>query len=268
MTMIDTYNRLRKTSWSGIWGKRLLSELQYILELSRAEEGKYDEILAAEIDRLDSYVKENGSITKEICETLEKNLTCMAEDAKALTVLLIAHAHIDMNWMWGFNETVSLTVSTFETMLKLMEEYPQFKFSQSQASVYRIVEEYAPYLLPEIRQRIKEGRWEVTASTWVENDKNMSSAESMSRHLLYTRNYLSELLDIQKMVRRSLLRAVRNIIITVVVITKNIFTAGEHRQGLRYWFAVNRYGTTMSWQDMIHLDLYLLSAKNTALQKP
>ena len=44
MTMIDTYNRLRKTSWSGIWGKRLLSELQYILELSRAEEGKYDEI--------------------------------------------------------------------------------------------------------------------------------------------------------------------------------------------------------------------------------
>ena len=189
MTMIDTYNRLRKTSWSGIWGKRLLSELQYILELSRAEEGKYDEILAAEIGRLDSYVKENGSITKEICETLEKNLTCMAEDAKALTVLLIAHAHIDMNWMWGFNETVSLTVSTFETMLKLMEEYPQFKFSQSQASVYRIVEEYAPYLLPEIRQRIKEGRWEVTASTWVENDKNMSSAESMSRHLQYTRNY-------------------------------------------------------------------------------
>ena len=68
MTMIDTYNRLRKTSWSGIWGKRLLSELQYILELSRAEEGKYDEILAAEIGRLDSYVKENGSITKEICE--------------------------------------------------------------------------------------------------------------------------------------------------------------------------------------------------------
>ena len=38
----------------------------------------------------------------------------------------------------------------------------------------------------------------MTASTWVENDKNMSSAESMSRHLLYTRNYLSELLDIDK----------------------------------------------------------------------
>lgn len=198
MTMIDVYNRLRKSSWSGIWGKRLLSELQYLLELSKAKDGKYDEILETEIERLNFYVKENGSITKEICETVENNLADMEEEAKALTVLLIAHAHIDMNWMWGFNETVSLTVSTFETMLKLMDEYPQFKFSQSQASVYRIIEEYAPYLLPVIRKRIKEGRWEVTASTWVENDKNMSSAESMSRHLLYTRNYLSELLGIDK----------------------------------------------------------------------
>ena len=198
MTMIDNYNRLRKTAWSGIWGKRLLSELQYLLELSRAKEGKHDEVLASAIQKLDSYVSENGCITKEICTELEKELSFLAPAAKELTVLLIAHAHIDMNWMWGFNETVSLAVSTFETMLKLMEEYPQFKFSQSQASVYKIVEEYAPYLLPVIRQRIKEGRWEVTASTWVENDKNMSSAESMARHLLYTRNYLSKLLDIDK----------------------------------------------------------------------
>ena len=108
MTMIDVYNRLRKSSWSGIWGKRLLSELQYLLELSKAKDGKYDEILETEIERLNFYVKENGSITKEICEAVENNLADMEEEAKALTVLLIAHAHIDMNWMWGFNETVSL----------------------------------------------------------------------------------------------------------------------------------------------------------------
>lgn len=196
--MIDTYNRLRKNAWSGIWGKRLLSELQYLIEVSRAKDGAYDEILAAEIAGVDTYVSENGNITKELCLKTEENLKSMESAAKELEVLLIAHAHIDMNWMWGFNETVSLTVSTFETMLKLMDEYPQFKFSQSQASVYKIVEEYAPYLLPRIRQRIQEGRWEVTASTWVENDKNMSSAESMARHILYTKNYLSELLGIDK----------------------------------------------------------------------
>lgn len=196
MSMIDTYTRLRKDAWSGIWGKRLLSELQYLIEVSRAKEGKYDALLETEVARVSEYVAENGNITKDLCETAEKNLQSMAADAKELEVLLIAHAHIDMNWMWEFNETVSITVSTFETMLKLMEEYPQFKFSQSQASVYKIIEEYAPYLLPQIRQRVQEGRWEVTASTWVENDKNMSSAESMARHILYTKNYLSELLGI------------------------------------------------------------------------
>ena len=85
-----------------------------------------------------------------------------------------------------------MTVDTFETMLQLMEEYPQFKFSQSQASVYRILEEYYPELLDRVRRRVQEGRWEVTASSWVENDKNMSGSEAMARHLLYTKTYLPD----------------------------------------------------------------------------
>ncbi|MGE5221832.1 MAG: glycoside hydrolase family 38 C-terminal domain-containing protein, partial [Omnitrophica WOR_2 bacterium] len=48
-----------------------------------------------------------------------------------------------------------------------------------------------------IRSRIKEGRWEVTASTWVEADKNLPNGESQARHLLYTRRYLSQLLDLK-----------------------------------------------------------------------
>ena len=82
-------------------------------------------------------------------------------------------------------------------MLALMQAYPQFKFSQSQASVYQIVETYAPEMLPEIKQRIQEGRWEVTASTWVEADKNLPNGESHARHLLLTRRYLSQLLDLK-----------------------------------------------------------------------
>jgi alpha-mannosidase len=68
-----------------------------------------------------------------------------------------------------------------------MTEYPAFTFSQSQASVYRIVEEHDPEMLREIRKRVKEGRLEVTASTWVESDKNLPSGESLARHALYAR---------------------------------------------------------------------------------
>ena len=35
------------------------------------------------------------------------------------------------------------------------------------------------------------------SSTWVETDKNMPTGESLSRHILYTKRYLSKLLDIK-----------------------------------------------------------------------
>lgn len=88
------------------------------------------------------------------------------------------------------------TLDTFRTMLDILEEFPEYKFSQSQASVYRIVEKYEPKMLEKIRKYVKEGRWEVTASTWVEADKNMPVGESFARHALYTKRYLSELLGI------------------------------------------------------------------------
>ena len=61
-----------------------------------------------------------------------------------------------MNWMWGMPETVGVVIDTFQTMLNLLEEYPDFIFSQSQASTYEIIEKYAPSMLPEIRKRVQE----------------------------------------------------------------------------------------------------------------
>ena len=111
--------------------------------------------------------------------------------AKAYTLLCVGHAHIDMNWQWSWPETVALTHDTFQTMLTLMEEFPGFIFSQSQASVYAAIEKYNPVMFEQIRRRVAEGRWEVTASQWVEGDTNLSSGESVSRHLLYTRAYFA-----------------------------------------------------------------------------
>ena len=113
-----------------------------------------------------------------------------------MCLICAAHAHIDMNWMWSMPETTGIVIDTFQTMLHLMEDYPAFTFTQSQASTYEIIEKYAPSMLPAIKKRVREGRWEVAATHWVEPDKNMIGAESMARHLLYTKQYLSRLLDI------------------------------------------------------------------------
>jgi alpha-mannosidase len=134
-----------------------------------------------------------ANITKlsQVRKEIEELLIPLSEIAKSYTVYCVGHAHIDMNWQWGWPETVALTNDTFSTVLQLMDEFPEFKFSQSQASCYNIIEKYNPELLERIKEQVSCKRWELTASHWVENDKNMVSGESLCRHLLYTRKYLT-----------------------------------------------------------------------------
>ena len=178
------------------WGARCVLELQYAYELSRSENGEYDKILFDAIDIAWEAYKVQGAITDEATSKVERILKPISKKAKSYSLNCVGHAHIDMNWMWGYDETVMVTVDTFRTMLDLMNEYPEFTFGQSQASVYRIVEEHCPDMIEEIKRRVHEGRWEVTASTWVEADRNMPNLESMARNLMYTKQYLSGLLDI------------------------------------------------------------------------
>jgi len=121
-----------------------------------------------------------------------QKLEPLRNKAKELTCNLVGHAHIDMNWLWLWPETVDVCKNTFSTVLKLMEEYPQFRFSQSQASTYTAVEDAAPEVFEGIRQRVKEGRWEITGSMWTEGDLNMASGEAIVRQILYAKQYFKD----------------------------------------------------------------------------
>ncbi|MCK9253728.1 MAG: glycosyl hydrolase-related protein [Clostridiales bacterium] len=178
------------------WGRRAVLELLYAVQLSVAFDHDSDDLVDEAIGQLWQAVQAEGAITRTACLAMETQLAGLAERAKSFTQICIGHAHIDMNWMWSFDETVSITLDTCRTMLDLMDQYPDYTFAQSQASVYEIVARHDPALLERIRDRVQEGRWEVTASTWVEADRNLPNAESMVRHLLYTRRYLAGLLEI------------------------------------------------------------------------
>jgi alpha-mannosidase len=119
----------------------------------------------------------------------EQSLSPIAKAAKKYTVHCVGHAHIDMNWMWSWPETVAVTNDSFLTVLKLMEEFDDFCFTQSQASVYAIARDYHPEMFEAIRRRIAQGRWEVAAVHWVEGDKNLAAGEALARHLIYTRQF-------------------------------------------------------------------------------
>lgn len=195
--IISKLETIKKSTPAGYWSTRIISQLEYAAKISSINGGKYDDIINSAIQFISQRYDRDAAITKETALEAEHMIAELSDAAKAFKVICAAHAHIDMNWMWRWDETVAIALDTFRTMLDLMDEYPEFTFSQSQASVYRIVEEYAPEMLEEIKKRVKEGRWEVTASTWVETDKNMPNGESLARHILYTKRYLSDLLGIK-----------------------------------------------------------------------
>lgn len=198
MTLYDKIAALGAKGGQSAWATRIVAELNFATELSTAHNHQYDDLIEETVDNLLAAADEEGGvITKTAAMQAEQALMPLSEAAKAYRVHCISHAHIDMNWMWGFQETAAITVDTFRTVLDLMKEYPGFTFAQSQASTYQIIEQFAPDMIEEIKQRVAEGVWEVSASTWVETDKNMPNGESLARHILYTKRYLSKLLDLK-----------------------------------------------------------------------
>jgi len=122
----------------------------------------------------------------------EREMALIGKAARTYKVHCVGHGHIDMNWMWSWPETVATTHDTFASVLQLMHQFPDFTYSQSQTAVYALIERYFPDMFEQIRERVREGRWEVTAAHWVEGDKNLSSGEALCRHLLHSRRYFSD----------------------------------------------------------------------------
>src|SRR6266576_2192600 len=111
---------------------------------------------------------------------------------KQFTIRIIGNSHIDMAWLWPETETVEVVRNTFRSVLDLMREYPDFKFTMSSARTYEWMEEKYPDLFQEIEQRVKEGRWEIVGGMWVEPDLNMPTGESLTRQILVGKRYFEK----------------------------------------------------------------------------
>ena len=173
--------------------ERIFAEIGVAEELSKLPNGALaNELVEKAVNFLYEKFTISSALTDADCLEAEQILLPLSEEAKKRTMYCIAHAHIDMDWLWGYHETVAIVLGTFRTMLDMMNEYPEFKFSQSQAATYDIVEKYDPDLFEEIKARIKEGRWEFSGSAWVESDRNLPSAESISQHMIRSKHFLAE----------------------------------------------------------------------------
>ncbi|MFB0503569.1 MAG: hypothetical protein ACETWE_07020, partial [Candidatus Bathyarchaeia archaeon] len=159
-----SYSRVEKVAFEI---DSFIQELKFLKDLNQSVvresvEGFNMDVLSKRIDDLITEIERSRKVLSKASET-----------AKEFKVHLIGHAHIDMNWLWPWKNTVDTVRNTFNTMVNLMERHPDLHFSQSQAVTYRVIEERFPELFEKIERNVKDGRWEATAAMWVEADLNM-----------------------------------------------------------------------------------------------
>ena len=104
----------------------------------------------------------------------------------------IGHTHIDVAWWWTVAQTREKVVRSFATVLKLMEEFPSYKFMSSQPVLYYFLKQRYPELYEKIKQRVAEGRWETEGGMWLEADCNLTSGESLVRQFLHGKRFFKE----------------------------------------------------------------------------
>ena len=73
-----------------------------------------------------------------------------------------------------------------------MKKYPEFKFMLSQPELYQYLKEEAPEKYEELKQLVKEGRWEPEGSLYVESDCNLISGESFVRQILQGKKFFKD----------------------------------------------------------------------------
>jgi len=107
-------------------------------------------------------------------------------------IFLLGHAHLDLAWLWPVSETWNAAQNTFESVLKLQEDFPELIFCHSTPALYAWIEEHRPDLFQAIQAQVAAGRWEVVGGMWVEPELNLIAGESIVRQLLYGQRYIQE----------------------------------------------------------------------------
>ncbi len=133
-------------------------------------------------------IAESGTALQSLMGQIQKNTPQM----KDYTVSLLGNAHIDLMWLWRYPETIEVCKQTFAAALDNMRRFPDFRFAFGQAHAYDWMEQYAPEIFAEIKERVASGQWEVIGGAWCQPDKNMPSGESVVRQYLYGKKYFKD----------------------------------------------------------------------------
>lgn len=127
----------------------------------------------------------------EAAEVLDGKIDQMEKHSDVM-VKCVGHTHIDVAWLWRLKHTREKISRSFTTVLRLMEQYPEYIFLQTQPQLYEYIKEDFPEIYEKMKERIAEGRWESDGGMWVEADCNLTSGESLTRQILLGSKFIKE----------------------------------------------------------------------------
>ncbi|MDD5677533.1 MAG: glycoside hydrolase family 38 C-terminal domain-containing protein [Kiritimatiellae bacterium] len=148
--------------------------------------------LLRRMDRACDVYERHGTV-----EALGRELKSIYRDFPAeswtLRLDLMGHSHLDLVWNWRRDEGERKGVHTAATMVRLLHEYPEFKYMWTQPALYASIRRREPALYAEIRRLIKAGRWEATGGMWVEADNTIPCGEALARTLALGQRFFRDL---------------------------------------------------------------------------
>jgi len=187
----------------GIWEEELFQlyfDMETLLQLRDAM-GDQESLRVAEIDdalmeatlMVDLELPRNEMLkTVRKGRALLKPLLEKKNGSTSARMTCFGHSHIDVAWLWPLQETERKCSRTFASQLALMEEYPDYKYLQSQPHLYQMVKTKYPALYQRIKKAVKAGRWIPDGGMWVEADTNITGGESLIRQFIHGKQFFKQ----------------------------------------------------------------------------
>jgi alpha-mannosidase len=182
----DTLGRLRharivvrdRLAWDLYWDFIVIKELAEELPA----EGPFQGPALAAANEMANAVSLDDRSTFEAGRAVARKFFAAHNGSRNHHVSAIGHAHIDTAWLWPLAETQRKCYRSFSTAVRLMDDYPEYKFACSQAQQLSSLKESQPDLYEKIKAR--NGQFIPVGGTWVEPDCNIPSGESLVRQFL------------------------------------------------------------------------------------
>jgi alpha-mannosidase len=171
-TLFELRNRLDPTS----------------LRVSEIDEGLKDVTLLIDLEFPEAEMLESINQARERLHPL---LACV-NGSSTPTFYAFGHAHIDVAWLWPLAETDRKIARTAINQLSLLEEYPEYRFLQSQPQLYTMLKEHYLELYERFKQAVLSGKVIADGAMWVEADTNISAGESLIRQIMYAKQFLRQ----------------------------------------------------------------------------